>query len=108
MGLEKDFLTMTNDTITVADPSTASKYGAHTFGSASTAIPARLEMGNRVFVDSQGVEQIASGTLFVLSTTASISPQSKVTLSDGETPEILRVDVMNDQDGQHHLEVLFR
>lgn len=108
MSLAKDFLTMTSDTITIASPSTMSKYGAPTYGSDSTAIPARVELAHRVVVDQDGVEQIATGTLYVLSTTASLNTDSKVTLPDGRTPKILRVDVLNDEEGQHHLEVMFR
>jgi len=108
MALEPDFLTMTNDTVTIAQPSTYSKYGAPTFSAASSATPARLELRSRMIVDSDGVERVSSGTIFVLSTTARCGVQSKITLSDGSSPEILRVDTMNDEEGQHHLEVMFR
>lgn len=108
MALEPDFLTMTNDTVTVAAPSTYDKYGAPTFASASSAIPARLELSSRIIVDSDGVERVSSGTIFVLSTSVTIGPQHKITLSDGRTPEVMRVDVLNDEEGQHHLEVMFR
>ena len=110
MGLEKDFLSMTQDTITIAEASTFSKYGAPTFASASTAVPTYIEMGTRMVVDAQGNEQNASGLLYVLSTTASISPQAQITMPSryGMTPEIIRVDVLNDQEGQHHLVVAFR
>lgn len=108
MALEADFLTMTSDTITIADPSTASKYGAFTFGSASTGVPCYIEQEEVIFTDPTGVEQRASGTLYVLSTSVTMSPQSKVTLPDGSHPEILRVDILNDEEGQHHLEVLIR
>ena len=108
MALEADFLTMTNKTVTIAQPSTYSKYGAPTFGAASTAIPARLEIAHRVVVDIDGVERVSSGTLFILSTTATVTPGTKITLPDGSTPEILRVDVHEDEEGQHHLEVFLR
>lgn len=108
MALEPDFLTMTNDTVTVAQPSTYSKYGAPTFASPSSAIPARLEIGGKIVVDSEGVERMSSGLLFILSTTAVVTTESKLTLSNGDTPEILRVDILNDEEGQHHLEVALR
>ena len=108
MALEQEYLSMTTDTVTVALPSTMSKYGAPTYGTDSVAYPARIEMGDRVTVDSNGVEQVASGTIFVLSTTAYINTDSRVTLTDGRTPKILRVDVNNDEEGQHHLEVVIK
>jgi hypothetical protein len=99
---------MTNETITIEQPGTVNKYGAISFGAASTGIPCRLELGERVFVNAQGVNQFASGMMYVLSTSATMSPQSRVTLSDGRQPAILRVNVMNDEEGQHHLEVMIR
>ena len=108
MALESDFLTMTNETVTVKSPSGYSKYGAPTFGAESTAIPARHEIYTRRIVDSNGVECVSSGTLFVLSTTATIGVDDQITLSDGSTPEIARVEIHKDQEGQHHLEVMLR
>ena len=108
MGLEKDFLSMTSDTVTVAQATTMSKYGAPTFGSPSTAIPARIEFETRRVIDSEGVERISSGMVFVLSTTAVVTPQTRMTLPNGDTPEIMRVDILNDEFGQHHLEISFR
>ena len=66
MALEPDFLTMTQDTVTIAEASTFSKYGAPTYGSASTAIPAYVEYYTRKVVDLRGVEVVASGTIFLL------------------------------------------
>lgn len=108
MALDPCFLDMTGSTVKLEPLSTvASRYGAPTFAAAST-YPARVEPGARVIVNDQGVEQVATATVFVLSTTATAGPQDRLTLPDTRTPEILRVDVLNDEEGQHHLEILVR
>lgn len=108
MALDPAFLTMTTDTVVIEQPGTVDKYGAISFSAASTAVPCRLELGERVIVSPDGMNQISSGMLYVLSTSAQITPQSRLTLSNGLQPIPLRVNVLNDEQGQHHLEVMLR
>jgi hypothetical protein len=70
--------------------------------------PVFEEPGARLVVTALGVEEVTTATLYVLSTTASIGLQDKVTLPDGRVPKLLRVDVLRDDEGQHHLEVAIR
>ena len=105
MALEPEFFAMTNQTVTIEPLSTHNAYGAPSFGSASSAIPTYHEPGVRVVVNQQGVEEIASAMLYILSTTATCGPQDRITLADGRKPKIVRVDILNDEQGQHHLEV---
>lgn len=106
MALEKDFLDIAEGEI-ILDPSTeVTLYGAHQFSTAQRQrLPARVEPGNRLVVGADGKEVVASATLFVLSSSATIRMEDRLTLPDGRTPRLLRVDVLNDEQGQHHLEV---
>lgn len=110
MALEPDFLDMTNDTVAVINPaSTMTAYGA-LVGSTTGAIsyPAYIDMTPHSVLNSQGVEEIASGMIFVLSSSADIGLQHTVELSDGRKPELLRVEPLRDEDGLHHTTVSFR
>lgn len=110
MSLEKDYLTMTSDTVTVINPaSTMTAYGALVGSTtAATVFPAHVDMTPRQVLNSQGVEEIASGTIYVLSSSADIGLEHTIELSDGRKPELLRVEPLRDEQGQHHVEVSFR
>lgn len=106
MSLEPEFLEMTSDTITVAPLSTHTSYGAPQYSSSgSHTWPARVEPGTRKVLSSRGIEEVATATVYVLSSSAAIGTQDRLTLPDGRIPKVLRVDVLNDEEGQHHLEV---
>jgi len=110
MALEPDFLSMTNDTVTVINPaSTMTAYGT-IVGSTVGAIsyPAYIDMTPHEVLNSQGVEEVASGMIFVLSSSADIGLQHTVELSDGRKPELLRVEPLRDEDGLHHTTISFR
>lgn len=107
MALEADFLAMSTQTITVVPLSTLNAYGAPTFSTASsTTYRAYIEPGSFITKNLQGVEEVASATVYVLSSSASIGTQAQLTLPDGRIPKIIRVDTLNDDEGQHHLEVV--
>jgi len=104
MALEAGFLSLTNQAVAIAPLSTASPYGAPSFG-AAVSFPAYVEPGARVVVSTLGVEEVTTAMVYVLSSSASVGAQDKLTLPDGRVPKILRVDVLNDDEGQHHVEV---
>lgn len=110
MSLEKDFLTMTSATVTIEPLSTAiDSYGAPQWSSSDAAsYDARVEPGTRVVLTPEGVEEIATATLFVLSSSASVGPQDRVTFPDGRQPKLLTVEPLSDEQGQHHIEIAMR
>ena len=111
MALERDFLSMTQDRITVHSPSTAlSFYGAATPASTSTgkSYAAHVDMTPRKVVSSRGTEEVAAGTIYVFSSSADIGLHHVIELADGRKPEILKSEPMRDDEGQHHVEVTFR
>lgn len=105
MALEADFLAMSTQVINVNALSTHNAYGAPSFSTAASTFFAYIEPGTFVTKNTQGVEEIATAMVYVLSSSASIGAQSKLTLPDGRVPKIVRVDTLNDDEGQHHLEV---
>ena len=59
-----------------------------------------------MIVNAQGIEEVAMAIVFVLSSSAGVGPQDRITLPDSRQPRLLRVDQVNDDEGQHHLELL--
>ncbi len=104
--LEAAFLELTTQMVKVESLSTHSAYGAPSYDPAASSWPAYFEPGSRLVRSVQGMEEIAAATIYVLSSSASIGMQDRITLHDGRQPKLMRVDVLNDDEGQHHLEVL--
>ena len=109
MGLEAQWADFSTQTITVVPLSTHTAYGAPTYSTASsTTYRAYIEAGSRVVVNQQGVEEVATATVYVLSSSASIGPQAQITLPDSRVPKILSIETVNDDKGQHHIELFIR
>ena len=105
MALEKDFLDMAEGMVTLVPLTTVGVYGAPSYSTQTQYLPARVEAGHRIIVSAQGKEEVSSAVVFVLSSSASLTVADKVTLPSGAEPRLLWVDVVNDEEGQHHLEV---
>lgn len=111
MSLEPDFLGLSTDHVTVHGPATSmSFHGALTPATSSTGkqYTAYVDMTPRQVLSARGVEEVASGTIYVFSSSADIGLQHVVELSDGRKPELLRAEPLRDEQGQHHVEVTFR
>lgn len=105
MALEAEFLQMSTQTVTVNVLSTHTGYGEPVHSTSASTFFAYIEPGSRVVLNQQGVEQVPSAMVYVLSSSAVVGVQDRVTLWDGRVPKLLRVDVLNDEEGQHHLEI---
>lgn len=110
MSFEADFLSMTADTVTVHAPSTMNRYGGMAPSTTSTgkSYPAHVDMTPRQVVSARGVEEVAAGTLYIMSSSADIGLQHVIELADGRKPVILRAEPLRDEEGQHHVEVTFK
>jgi len=111
VSFERDFYNMTADYVTVHAPATSmTAYGSVAPATTSTGkrYRAALDMTPRKIVSARGVEEIAGGVLFVMSSSAVIGLHHTVELDDGRKPEILRVEPLRDEEGQHHVEVYLR
>ena len=74
MALERDFFNMTADTVVVIPPSSMNSFGA-IISSSSDGITydARIEEEPHSVLTGEGIEVIASGRIFILSSSADIS-----------------------------------
>ena len=107
MALEPEFLQMTTQTISVNALSTHDAYGQAVYSTAASAPRCYIEPGSRVVINGQGVEEVASGMIYVLSTSVTVGAQDLVTLPSGVVPKIIRADQVNDEEGLHHTELAF-
>lgn len=108
MSLEPEFLQVSTGQITVEPLSTVSDYGSPSYSTTSQTYTAYEEPGTDLVVTGEGMQEIATATVFVLSSSATIGTQDRITLADGRQPRILAVNPMNDEDGQHHVELMIK
>lgn len=105
MGLEKDFLLMGSTTMTVEPFTSMDLYGAPSYG-AGASYSVVLDSGVKMIMRPDGQSEQANGTFYVLSTSASISLNDRITIPGSTlTPRILGVATYYDDRGQHHVEV---
>lgn len=105
MALEKEFLLMCSTTITVEPLSTMNSYGAQQYSTTSFTYPAYIEYARRKITTAQGKEEVSNATVYVMSSSASISEYDRVTLPLSTNARLLRVETLTDEQGQHHLEL---
>lgn len=105
MSFEADFLDFMNSTISVKAYTSFNQYGEPAFSTTATTYRAYIQEKPTEITDAFGREVISSHTIYVAST-ARIDITSHLDLPDGTDPNIIRSDVMYDEDGIHHV-VLF-
>lgn len=94
----------------VIEPWTSYKGGGigSNYGS-GVSYPCRIEMGNRLVVNSEGRTITARGRVFLLSTSI-IGSKDRVTLPAGYVPTqppLIVVNVVDDESGNHHTTLVF-
>jgi hypothetical protein len=100
------FLELMPQTITVSTVATLGVGGAPTFSTAATSYRARVVNVNRFVADTRGNSAAVAYEAWIAST-GILAKDSKYTLPDGSTPPVVRVEVPPDQDGHHHVKILF-
>lgn len=93
-------------TVTIAPYVSRGTYGARTFGTAVSYSARVINKTQRVMAPD-GTERIATGAVWILGTPI-VTAEDQITLPDGSTPSILSVQPIPDQDGAHHVKVLFQ
>lgn len=106
MSLQDQLLWLAADSLTLEPLSTMTSYGAPQFSTTSQSLKCYVEANRRLVTNAEGVEEVSAATMYVMSSSASIGTQDRVTVPNGDQPRLLRVDVLKDADGQHHLELL--
>lgn len=94
------------DTVTWAALTGRDQYAKPTYGSGTT-FTARVVRQHKLVRDAAG-DQIVSTAHAWLAGSPAISPQDKVTLSDGTSPPIITIERFPDESGPSHTKVYFR
>jgi hypothetical protein len=85
-----DFADWRDYTVTIAQFTSFDKYGEPSFGSGvSTAC--YIEMSPKLIRDSKGQQVVSSARAYIVGD-VTVTPLDKVTLPDGTSPPILKVD----------------
>lgn len=104
MALERDFLTLAPQTVTLEPLSTHDLYGAPSFGT-SVSYSALVMQESKLVRAADGREVVSGTQVYIPSSSAAVGEQDRLTLPDGTQPEIIRVSVYSDDDGQHNITV---
>ena len=103
--LESEFVTMASTTVSIEPLSSHSVYGAPSYGSAVEFI-AHVEEDVHLVRAANGQEVMTRFRVFVMSSSASISTHDRIDAAGSTELSIAQVLTLNDEDGQHHVELL--
>ena len=103
--LESEFKEMASTTVSIEPLSTHSVYGAPSYGSAVEFI-AHVEEDVQLVRNANGQEVMTKFRVFVMSSSASIGTHDRIDAAGSTELSIARVLTLNDEDGQHHVELL--
>ena len=106
MAFSTEFLSLMDSTIRVSTRGTHNNYGEPSFAATTASYRARIVYGP-TYDRSPGSESVEySHVLWVRSTGAvSITASDRITLPDGTTPPVAKVERFADEDGPHHCKI---
>lgn len=103
MGWDSELEELMPHTVQVSTGTTRNKHGTLSYGSAST-YQARVVPASAKDLSQSG-EVAEVRTYVYIASTRAIPSDCKVTLPDGTSPPVLRVEQFPDDDGTHHQRV---
>lgn len=106
MAIESEFLELMPDAVTWYPATSTDRYGKRSFSLSGTSLRCRVSGATRARTTGSGRSQIGEGTLYVYGTPA-VSVQDKIVLPTGQDVEVLTVDPVGDQNGDHHLVITY-
>lgn len=89
------------DTVQISTGTSMSAYGVPTYSVAASTYPARYVEQAMQTIDLNGQQVGAVGVVWV-ATTRALDHDIKLTLPDGRTPPIVRIERYPDENGAHH------
>jgi len=105
MTIEAAFLSMMPSSVTVFPKSSTDAYGKISFG-AGVATNCRIQETGQVVKTADNRNVFEQGRIIFYGT-PTITTDSKIQLPSGATPNIISVQVHNDDTGTHHTTVSF-
>lgn len=96
---------MASTTVTIEPLASHSAYGAPAFGTA-VSYPAQVEEDQRLVRNNDGQEVMCKFWVAVMSSSASISVNDRIAAAGSTELGIVQALTLNDDEGQHHVELL--
>ncbi len=110
MAWDDEFLELMPETITIEPVTGRDEYSARTFGTA-TSHRARVTTQVLRVLDFNGNINLSQTVVWVAPTPDAIPTDvladARITLPDGTQPPLLSAAVVSDEDGPHHLKLMF-
>lgn len=103
MPVDRDIQLLMPHTVTIATSPTVNNYGERSFG-AGTNYTARVVKKIQWIRDINGDMKKSFGVVYV-DRVSGITPNDRITLPDGTTPPVLRVDTIPDEMGNYYEQV---
>lgn len=104
MSMDKEFLDMMPDTITVKHISSINKYGEEQHDSDTDYIRARVVYKTHRVLNDDMVLELARTQIYCYGANT-LDTSDQVILSDGKTRNILHIDSYPDEDGMYYNEI---
>lgn len=102
MSIERQFLELFSERVTLFPSASIDKYGKRTFtASASVSACAHYVAETVLTRDAEGRDVIETGRYYLYGIVP-VTVDSRIRLMDGTEPVIVGVDTPHDQNGQHH------
>lgn len=95
------------DTLTHSELISYDAYGTPTFGSPAT-ITCRLTYEPTKVLNANGEEVVSKATAWTSSTDLTVDTDDAFVTSFGETLYVMSVNRIQDEDGVHHIKIMFR
>ena len=104
-----NFLEMMPDTVVFTPATATDKYGKKSFGASNTNITARCRIiDDTVLIkNAEGQDIVATGRAILAGNYSTLTLKHRLTLPDGRTPVIMKIDSKNDTSVTTHHTVVF-
>lgn len=108
MSFSTSLLELMPSTVKVSTRTTHNNYGEASFATTTSSYRARVVSKPGYLRTAEGEEISYAHIAWIRSTGAvSITASDRITLPDGSTPPVVGVERYPDQDGAHHVKVMF-
>lgn len=102
MSIERQFLELFSETVTLIPSASVNKYGGRAFNeAASVSACAHYVSETTLTRDAEGRDVVETGRYYLYGTFP-VTTDYKIRLEDGTEPIIVAVDTPHDQNGWHH------
>lgn len=107
VGIDPSFLEMMPDTVVFNATTATDKYGKKTFGGDNISVRCRLIDDTVLIKNAEGQDIVSTGRAILYGDYSSLTLGHKITLPDGKTPVIVKIDSKNDTSVTTHHTVVY-